>query len=81
MMNICVQILGLSYCTEKECIYTSNQHMLSLCAKKSGAGWMGGWKSQFKDCLQQSKIQCELLTKNNKPSAAGLWVLATELLL
>ena len=27
-------------------------------------GWMGGWESGFKDCLQQSKIKFEIHTSN-----------------
>ena len=40
--NFELQILDLIYCTEED-IYTANWHMLIFCAKKSGAGWVGGW--------------------------------------
>ena len=37
-------LLNIIYCTEEECNYTANQHMLIFYAQKSGAGWMDGWK-------------------------------------
>ena len=46
IFSICIQILELikiSYCAKKERLYTANQHMLILCEKKSGAGWVDGW--------------------------------------
>ena len=43
IMNIWIEIVELRYCAEKEHIYTANLHMLILCEKKSGSGWVGGW--------------------------------------
>ena len=49
--NIIVHNRVVYNCTEEECIYVANQHLLIFCAKNSGAGgvdgwvngWMGGW--------------------------------------
>ena len=48
ILSISDLIKNLICCTEEECVYIANQHMLIFCAKNSGAGckdgWMDGWK-------------------------------------
>ena len=62
------------HCTEEECIYTANHHKFIFCAKKSGAGWMGGWMdgraglriaySNEKDDGYQIRLNFEKTEKN-----------------
>ena len=33
----------VKHCTEKECIYTANKHMLLFVQNKSSARWVGRW--------------------------------------
>ena len=46
--------------------------MLIFCAEKSGAGWVDGWVfgwySRFKDCLQQSKISIHTEVREGDPT-------------
>ena len=44
--NIRVNNRVVYHCTEEESINDTNHHLLIFCAKKSGAGGVGGWMVQ-----------------------------------